>query len=74
MLVLSGAIFFKYLPFDVNVRHFVSGKECIVFENDLVCVPDDDSKLVGGWLAGRHVGRQSWQLQKETQKCIDTLP
>jgi hypothetical protein len=31
--------------FDIDVAHLVTGEECIILEDDVVCIPDDATQF-----------------------------
>ena len=35
-----------YLPFYINVAHLFASEECIVFQDDVVCIPYDYSQFI----------------------------
>lgn len=46
------------LPFNVDVTHFLSREESVVFQHHVVRVPDDHPKLVRFWFSRRYVQRR----------------
>ena len=60
MNVSCLTIFGAFEPsFDIDVAHLLPAEEGVVFENHLVCVPDDDAQLPRSWLSWGNVHLKS---------------
>lgn len=53
---------------DVDVTHLLARKECIIFENDIIRVPDDNTQLVT--TATSYNNEKSITRYSEEQKMI----